>query len=132
MSKWKGAAAVCVNEKQELLMIYQGLPHEVKMWSVPSGGVEEGETFEDCCVREVYEETGYHVNVVDELFVKESDLAVVKYFRVKVTGGEKTLHDPDGLVQKVEWRDVELVPDEDFQYKEDIEFLRNYAKEIVT
>ena len=31
-------------------------------WLVPGGGMEEGETSEMCCVREVEEETGYIAN----------------------------------------------------------------------
>lgn len=112
-------------------MIQQGLPHEGKRWSVPSGGVETDETFEQCCIREVYEETGYHVEIENELFTKDSEVSTVKYFSVNIIGGQIRLHDPDGLVQSVEWRDPKLVPKEDFQYKEDIEFLQNYVKETV-
>lgn len=111
MSKWKGAAAVCINEQHELLMIYQGAPHEEKMWSVPSGGLEKGENFEECCIREVYEETGYLVEISDELFVKESDQSFVKYFRVNVVGGKMSLHDPDGLIYKIAWRNLNRVSD---------------------
>lgn len=59
MNKWVGAAGVCVNSDGQLLMVLQGKPEEEKRWSVPSGGIEQGEALEDCCIREVYEETGY-------------------------------------------------------------------------
>ncbi len=70
-SKWFGSAGVCINENGELLMVLQGKPEEEKTWSVPSGGQERNETFEECCIREIKEETGYIVEVVDELKVKK-------------------------------------------------------------
>nr|QRZ16296.1 NUDIX hydrolase [Virgibacillus sp. AGTR] len=51
MKKWLGAAGVCVYDRK-VLMVLQGTPEEPKRWSVPSGGLEAGETFEECCVRE--------------------------------------------------------------------------------
>ena len=39
------------------------ISHEVNTdyYSIPGGGLEEGETLEECCAREVREETGYIV-----------------------------------------------------------------------
>ncbi|PEK22795.1 DNA mismatch repair protein MutT [Bacillus pseudomycoides] len=53
MKRWIGTAAICVNEKNEILMVLQGKKEEPKRWSVPSGGQEEGETLEECYIREV-------------------------------------------------------------------------------
>ena len=47
MNEWKGSSGVCVNEKGQLLMVLQGKPEEIKSWSVPSGGLEKDETFEE-------------------------------------------------------------------------------------
>ncbi|WP_343327792.1 NUDIX hydrolase [Lentibacillus saliphilus] len=92
MKKWFGSAAVCVNDKQELLMVKQGTPDEDKCWSIPSGGKEADETFEECCIREVKEETGYDVHIIRPLFTKtgtqEGFTVVVQYFEVAIHGGE--------------------------------------------
>lgn len=37
MYEWKGASGVCVNQYNDLLMVLQGKPAEVKKWTVPSG-----------------------------------------------------------------------------------------------
>lgn len=44
------------------------LTHEINSgwWLIPGGGREEGETFEECCVREVEEETGYLVRPLEQ------------------------------------------------------------------
>ncbi|MFT4203235.1 MAG: NUDIX domain-containing protein [Chitinophagaceae bacterium] len=43
------------NPKNELLMIFR-----LGFWDLPKGKWEEGETIEECAVREVEEETGLH------------------------------------------------------------------------
>ena len=44
----------------EILMSYES---KADRWEIPGGGREDGESFEECCKREVQEETGYIVNV---------------------------------------------------------------------
>ena len=40
-------------------------------WSIPSGGVEVGETAEEAWIREIAEETGYEAKIVKELHTKK-------------------------------------------------------------
>ena len=53
----EGSRGIIVEDGQILLT------HEINSgwWLIPGGGREEGETFEECCIREVEEETGYIV-----------------------------------------------------------------------
>ncbi|MDG5472187.1 NUDIX hydrolase [Jeotgalibacillus sp. ET6] len=126
-----GAAGVCVNEKGELLMVLQGTKEEKKKWSVPSGGREAGETFEECCIREVEEETGYTAEIVKPAFTKkellESGLRLeVHYFLVRITGGKKTIQDPDGLIYDIEWKDAAQFQTLDLSFPEDRNRLSSY------
>lgn len=102
MEKWLGAAGVCV-KKKKVLMVLQGTKAEPKRWSVPSGGLEKGETYEQCCIREIKEETGYDVEIIKPLLEKESPYGKVHYFEVKVTGGNPKIQDPDNLIYQVDW-----------------------------
>lgn len=88
MDKWYGSAAVCINAQSQLLMVLQGKPDEKKTWSIPSGGVEKRETFEECCLRELKEETGDKGEIIRKIKVKNGryeDIGVtfeVHYFLI--------------------------------------------------
>ena len=62
--KWtktrRGSRAIIVKDKNILIT------HEVRadLWMIPGGGLEEGETPEECCIRELEEETGYKVRLL--------------------------------------------------------------------
>ena len=59
-----GAYAVILNEADEILLSwFNGEGVATPSWTLPGGGVEYDETLTDAVVREVYEETGYHVEV---------------------------------------------------------------------
>ena len=69
-------------------------------WLVPGGGMENGETSEMCCVREVEEETGYMVRPLQEFLTLyeyyEEYRYISHYFICEVTGqGEMNLTDAE-------------------------------------
>jgi ADP-ribose pyrophosphatase YjhB (NUDIX family) len=133
VNKWIGSAGICVNEKNEMLMVLQGQPHEKKVWSIPSGGKELNETYEECCIREINEETGYEVKIVKPLFVKEGDSygfdVIVHYFEVEVVGGECKIQDPDGLIYDVSWKSFNELKELDLSFPEDREYLMSFLQE---
>lgn len=127
MDKWQGAAAICINEKNELLMVLQGKPEEEKTWTVPSGGIADGESFEQCCERETFEETGYTICTNGRLQTKkgrigETDIHVV-YFSCTVTGGRRQIQDPDHLIHEVRWVSKKELNDWTLSFPEDQPFL---------
>ena len=77
------------------IIVYDGkllLSHEIKSgwWLVPGGGLEENETYEECCIREVEEETGFIVRPVREFLILyeyyEEYRYISHYFVCEVTG----------------------------------------------
>lgn len=52
------AVAICYNEEGQLLIIQRGIEPNKGKWSLPGGFLEQGETPEQGCLRELYEETG--------------------------------------------------------------------------
>lgn len=133
MDLWVGAAGVCINEHGEVLMVRQGKEEEEKLWAIPAGGVERNETSEECCIREVFEETGYEVEIVRPLYIKTGKSFGVdiklQYFEVMITGGEQRIQDPDGLIHEIAWKKVTGMIEADFGFPEDREFLLNLLKE---
>lgn len=65
---WTGAAGIIVVKNK--IMMVKG--KETKCWSLPSGEIEKGETSEQACAREVWEETGFKVEVVKSIQVKKA------------------------------------------------------------
>jgi ADP-ribose pyrophosphatase YjhB (NUDIX family) len=130
---WKGSAAICLNQKYELLMVLQGKPEEMKLWTVPSGEKEEEETFEECCMREVQEETGHQVVILNKLFEKNRRTfgidVNVHYYEVDLLGGVAKIHDPDGLIYDIQWKSVDELKELNLSFPEDREFLINYINQ---
>lgn len=59
----KPAAAVAIlNSKKELLMLHRS---DNKKWTMPGGTMEFGESLVECAMREVKEESGLDVSIVD-------------------------------------------------------------------
>lgn len=79
----------------------------------PGGGLEEGETLEECCIRELREETGYDVNILYPFVVMNEycleTLYVGNYFVCEIIGeSSKALTDIEvehGLVTR--WVEIE-------------------------
>ncbi|EZH66567.1 DNA mismatch repair protein MutT [Bacillaceae bacterium JMAK1] len=136
MKKWLGSSGVCINQDGQLLMVLQGKPEEKKTWSIPSGGKEQEETFEECCIREVKEETGYTVEVVGKLKVKQGTYEQINvaieahYFFVNVVGGKRNFQDPDNLIYDIAWKDVDELKTLELTFPEDQEFLINYIIKV--
>lgn len=126
MSNWQGAAGICVNDKNEVLLVQQHMPEDDhRKWAVPASGAEPGESLRACCEREFFEETGLIVEAKEELTVKKGEYensAVsfeVHYFRVEVTGGEINAEDPFGLILDVAWKPIAELADLSLAYPDD-------------
>jgi ADP-ribose pyrophosphatase YjhB (NUDIX family) len=130
MQKWYGSAGLCLNEQKEMLMVLQGKTHEEKKWAIPAGGKEGDETFEECCIREVQEETGFEVKITRPLFIKEGTTygvdVEVHYFEVQVTGGSPTIQDPDNLIHDIAWKSQNELLDLPLAFPEDKDYLLQF------
>jgi 8-oxo-dGTP pyrophosphatase MutT (NUDIX family) len=121
MKHWFGSAAICFNEKNEVLMVRGG---GNERWAIPSGGIEKGETPEECCIREVKEETGYDVRIIEKLTVKETVIKGIEvkthYFKVEKLGESTGINDPDETIVEAAWIALSDLKDLAHMYPEDV------------
>ena len=129
MKEWFGSAAICINENKEVLMVKAS---NSESWAIPSGGIEQGETPEECCIREVKEETGYDIVIEDSLFIKEIEIKGYKvktyYFKVEKTGESEGINDPDNIIVDAGWKSLRDIQNIQHAYPEDLEVLVNFLK----
>lgn len=129
---WVGSAGLCLDEQLRVLLVLQGKSTEQRRWAIPAGGQLSGETLAECCLREVWEETGYRVAVRRELQVKTGLIVghpfVLHLFEVVVTGGQRAVHDPDGWIHEVAWCSAAEVEQLSFSFREDKDWVLEHLR----
>ena len=98
-----GCSAIILDETKTKVLLTERADN--KQWCLPSGGVDPGETVEETCIREVYEETGLDVHVTKLIGVYSDPHRMVEYpdgnkahvialsFAAEIIGGELGLND---------------------------------------
>lgn len=108
-----------VKDTKLLVLNHTGLNSENSFWSPPGGGIEFGESIEDCLKREFKEEVNLNIQVKDFLFITEhihdSLHAVELFYHVESNDTPSIGLDPeipDSFI-KMEWKnqkDLDLLP----------------------
>jgi 8-oxo-dGTP diphosphatase len=109
------AAYVLLVDDQErvLLAWWNGEGHSEPQWSLPGGGIEFDESIRDGLVREVFEETGYHVEpgaLLTEHFSTGRGVRFEGWFRSQrfvfeatIIGGELGTTEIGGSTDHADW-----------------------------
>ncbi|MER2009940.1 MAG: NUDIX hydrolase [Psychrobacillus sp.] len=120
---WNGASAIIIKDNCVLMI----RTIDSNSWSIPSGGVEDGETVEEACIREVAEETGYEVKIVKALHTKKTIIKEFKvttqYFLCEITGGDIQYKDPDEEIEEISWMNSCEISKLIYTYPEDQEVI---------
>jgi 8-oxo-dGTP diphosphatase len=113
-SEGSGDSQVLNNLGQVLLINNEALKDPTKSyWGFPKGHLNSGEKSQDAAVREVKEETGLEVEIVEKIgdhkyvftFQGEKIFKVVTMFLMKLTGGELKIQTDELL--DAQWFEVE-------------------------
>ncbi len=103
------ASSIVLNENaQQVLLI---LRQDFRIWGLPGGGIEPGETREGATVRETLEETGYQI-ALDRYIgsYRRPQLNDLRHsFRAHVTGGQALQSGPE--TRQVRWFPVNKLPE---------------------
>jgi len=83
----KSVGVVVFSEDQKSVLLQKR--EDFRVWGIPSGRIENGETHEETAIRETQEETGYLIQI--ERYVGE-------YWRPQLPGGGDTLYVYTGRV----------------------------------
>ena len=107
---------VMVLDEERVLMQKRKNSHGDGTWSFPGGHLEYHENFRDCARREVYEETGLEVDVIDDYpvavtndFFEEGKHYVTLYLRARPISGEPETREKDKL-SEIDWFPWEKLP----------------------
>ncbi len=105
MKKYGGktTTAIIPYPQDKILLIKRDTVPFKGYWALPGGRLDPGETIEQCCVREVKEETGLDVSIVRKVgeYHEQGVMDDVEYsyyptcFVVKVVGGEMKKQDSE-------------------------------------
>lgn len=111
-------AAILIEDNKILLVRHVHPKTEFEWWVPPGGGIERtDENLYGCAIRETWEETGYHIETgeivyIREFFDLENDTLNLEIFiKGKVIGGEITLKNIQGngsdefYIKEVRWID---------------------------
>jgi 8-oxo-dGTP diphosphatase len=102
------ASVVVLNENMQQVVLI--LRADFRIWGLPGGGLEPGETCEQAAIREALEETGYQVAL--DRYVgsyRRPQLNDLRHiFTAHVTGGQPLKSGPE--TQEVRWFPVDKLP----------------------
>lgn len=103
------AGGLVYNEKDELLMIFRR-----GKWDLPKGKLDDGETIEDCAVREVMEETGLKTIIRGNLigityhqyfdqWLKEEVVKETHWYRMEAPGNQQLIPQTEEDIEIIKW-----------------------------
>ena len=107
MEKIIAAGGIVENEDKKILLIFRR-----GKWDLPKGKLDEGETIEECAVREVEEETGLHSIQQGELIEvtlhnyieKGTEIEKETYwYAMKVEGKQNLVAQTEEDIEDIKW-----------------------------
>ena len=102
--KRKGCSIIFVNERSQILLLLRddipSIPYP-NMWDIPGGHVEDGETAEECIVREMKEEMNLNIGGFQQFSITEFDDRVEHVFWMKIDLDIKKIALTEG--QRLRW-----------------------------
>jgi ADP-ribose pyrophosphatase YjhB (NUDIX family) len=127
----KVAVAAVVSEGERLLLVRRAASPRIGYWALPAGYMDVDELPEEALAREVTEETGVAVRVLQlqgiaPLAGWAERRGILLLYRAEATGGELT---PGDDVSEARWFGREEVPWNELAFESTAEFVRSWINE---
>ncbi|WP_456277012.1 NUDIX domain-containing protein [Bacillus sp. AK128] len=109
MNRSRAFAAIIKNDL--ILMVEESYPNHT-FWTLPGGGLEKGESFEEAVVREVKEEVNLDVRVIKFLFSNQYELGEERCYLVELVDDQEPIlgYDPEAgsnqTLSDVKWHSL--------------------------
>jgi ADP-ribose pyrophosphatase YjhB (NUDIX family) len=112
----QSSSVVVFNDSQEVLLV---LREDARVWALPAGRREAGETFEQAAVRETREETGYGIQLERLIGVYwrpqyPNGGDRMQVFAGRIVEGDPSKHDWESL--DVKWFPLDALPKRLFKF----------------
>jgi len=115
--EWTRIVAGCViRQDSKYLLVQEKQEIAYGLWNIPAGHVDRGETIREAAIREAAEETGYTVEIGDEIaLIHESVETAIKHvFEAKIIGGKACIDSEEILdIQWFSFAQIEALHKED-------------------
>jgi 8-oxo-dGTP diphosphatase len=100
---------VVIEKDGRYLLVQEGQAVAYKLWNLPGGHVDGGETLKQTAAREAREETGYSVVILRQLLVfkKLENGPILHAYSAKITSGE--LRFPPDEILDAKWFSYEEI-----------------------
>jgi 8-oxo-dGTP diphosphatase len=111
-----GVGILIFNENNEILMGQRLNSIGAGGWSPPGGHLEVGETFEECAIREAFEETGLtlstptFVALTNNIFKDESKHFIVIFMKTAYPAGQTIVHKEHHKTTEWQWFSLDNLP----------------------
>lgn len=104
-----------INDYTPQILLVKSKTRNLDCWGIPKGHINNGETIEQCALRETFEETGLNVKIEKTLQQcltrNKKEIKTVYVFLASVIDGQLNfLNDPDNEIEKIEWFDINNLP----------------------
>ena len=95
MEKRVSARAIIIENGDEVLTMFRRKKKDdgsfKEYYVIPGGGVEDNETLEETCIREIKEEFNVDVKILGYLGSEEKETTIGHFFHVEIVNGVPTL-----------------------------------------
>ena len=110
---------VVIEQDGKYLLVQEAKAKAYKLWNFPGGHVEPNEALEAAAAREVLEETGYIVIILEQILVAETHQGrLLAYtYTARIIGGELRLP-PDEILDAKWFSYQEIIAMEDMRTRE--------------